>query len=236
MRIKIENCILDETSDFVWLNKPPGISSLEDRQNPGVSILELLRKHIGPNVSLCHRLDKETSGVLLASLNPDAYRFAAMLFEHRKVAKIYHAICDGQQDMNEQIDLPLRVTRNGMVVIDRGDGKPSVTQVKTLEIFQHHSLIEAMPETGRMHQIRVHLAARRASITGDILYGGKPAFLSSIKRKFKMSGEIEKPLMNRVALHAQSLRFHISDQEKVVTAPYPTDLAVFRKQLEKYDR
>ncbi|RRN76608.1 RNA pseudouridine synthase, partial [Pseudoxanthomonas sp. SGD-10] len=91
--------------------------------------------------------------------------------------------------------------------------------------------------TGRMHQIRIHLATQKASITGDIMYGGKPAFLSKIKRGYRLTDEEEQPIIKRFALHARELTFTMLEGEEwTFTAEYPKDFAVLLKLLEKNDK
>src|SRR5690606_18109849 len=97
---------------------------------------------------------------------------------------------------------------DGVVKISRSGGKPAQTWFTALKSFRYHSLIECRPITGRMHQIRIHLAIRQASITGDETYGGKPFLLSQVKRGYKLKkGTEEEPFIKRMALHAFSLRF-----------------------------
>jgi 23S rRNA pseudouridine955/2504/2580 synthase len=94
-----------------------------------------------------------------------------------------------------------------------------------------------MPITGRMHQIRIHLASQRACIAGDDMYGGKPIFLSEIKRKYHIGkAQEELPIMKRFALHARKIKFHINqDTEMSFEAPYPKDFETLLKLLNKFD-
>ena len=93
-----------------------------------------------------------------------------------------------------------------------------------------------MPITGRMHQIRIHLACLKAPIVADSMYGGKDIFLSELKKKFHLKQDTEElPLIRRVALHAHSLSFNLLDGSPIaVEAPYPKDFGVLVKQLEKF--
>lgn len=225
--------ILFENSDFVLINKPPFVSTLEDR-NDSINILALAKTY-EPDAQVCHRLDKDTSGVLAIARNPEAYRHLSMQFENREVKKIYHAVIDGIHSFSDQlVDAPIEKQNDGTAKLSR-KGKSAQTYFTTLKTFKNHSLIECRPITGRMHQIRVHLAFLKAPITGDELYGGKLFFVSSVKRGFnlkKMSEE--EPLMKRMALHAFSLEFALLDGKKqLVEAPYPKDFQALVRQLSE---
>jgi 23S rRNA pseudouridine955/2504/2580 synthase len=178
-------------------------------------------------------LDKDTSGVLAIAKHPEAYRHLSIQFEQRQVKKIYHAVSDGINKFEDQlVDLPILKQNDGTVKIDRS-GKSAQTHFTTLQNFKNHSLIQCMPVTGRMHQIRIHLTTLKAPICGDLLYGGKEFFLSTIKRGFNLKkNSEEEPFMKRMALHAYSLTFLGLDGENIeVTAPYPKDMAALLKQL-----
>lgn len=228
-----EKSILFENSDFILINKPPFISTLEDRNDP-VNILALARQYES-DAQVCHRLDKDTSGVLAIARNPEAYRHLSMQFENREVTKIYHAVVDGIHSFSDElVDAAIEKQNDGTVRLSRS-GKSAQTYFTTLKTFKNHSLIECRPVTGRMHQIRIHLSFLKAPITGDEAYGGKLFYVSSIKRKFnlkKMSEE--QPLMKRMALHAFSLEFALLDGEKkVAEAPYPKDFQALIRQLSE---
>jgi 23S rRNA pseudouridine955/2504/2580 synthase len=180
-------------------------------------------------------LDKDTSGVLAIAKNPAAYRHLSMQFENREVTKTYHAVADGVHHFeNKLVDAPIVKLNNGTVRINKQEGKDAQTYFTTEQAFKNHTLIRCNPVTGRMHQIRIHLALLRASITGDETYGGKPFFVSSIKRGFQLKKMTdEEPLMKRMALHAFSLEFALLDGKKIkVEAPYPKDMKALLKQLQ----
>src|SRR5690606_8168950 len=101
------------------------------------------------------------------------------------------------------------------------------TYFKSLRYFKHYTLVECRPVTGRMHQIRIHLATQHAAIVGDALYRGKPVYLSQIKKRgFTLGkGQEEQPIMKRFALHARELRFVLHNQAYHFEAPYPKDFA-----------
>ncbi|WP_420385476.1 RluA family pseudouridine synthase [Roseivirga sp.] len=232
MKIDFKSLILFENEDFLVANKPPFIASLEDR-NSNVN-LQLLAKQYNEELSACHRLDKETSGCLLFAKTAEAYRHASIQFEKRTVDKVYHAFVNGLQDFKDlKVELPILSLNKGSVVIDF-NGKPATTVFNTIEVYKKHSLVECRPETGRMHQIRIHLSKKGAPIINDPLYQGEALYLSQIKKRYNIGKyEEEQPLIKRFALHAYSLGFNLMNGERVsVEAPYPKDLKVLHKQLQ----
>ena len=234
---KLQDLIIYEDAHIIVVNKPPFISSLDEREGGEINILRLAKQY-HDDAQICHRLDKETSGAMIIAKDPETYRFVSMQFEHREVKKVYHAIVDGTHVFNELlIDLPILNAGKGNVMISRGEGKRADTYFQSIKYFKHYTLIEARPVTGRMHQIRIHLATQRASISGDDMYGGKPVFLSKIKRNYRISkNEEEQPIMKRFALHSREVTFKISENEsKTFTAEYPKDFGVLLKLLEKND-
>lgn len=234
-KLRFADLILYENEDYVAINKPAFISTLDDRNDP-VSILSLARGYVA-DAQVCHRLDKGTSGALIIAKNPDAYRAMSMQFENRKVKKEYHAICDGIHAFRDlPINLPIHITGKGTVKIDHRQGKEAYSEATTLEAYQKHSLISCKPVSGRMHQVRIHLSSMGAPITGDETYGGKPLYLSELKKHYNLKKwEEELPIIKRTALHAKKLSFAVMNGETIdVEAPYPKDFAVAVKQLNKY--
>lgn len=240
-----KDLILFENDDLVVVNKPAMLSSVDERYDGENNLLKMAKHHY-PDAQACHRLDKETSGCLIIAKNPETYRIISMQFEHRNIKKIYHAIIDGTFVFeNLHIKLPILNLGKGNVVIDKKEGKSAETIFNSIRFFKHHTLVECMPITGRMHQIRVHLASQRASITGDVMYKGKPLYLSHLKKKYKLSAEEEEqPIMKRFALHAREITFSLREVHKneidqiefiTVQAPYPKDFATALKMLEKFD-
>ncbi|HEX5168734.1 MAG TPA: pseudouridine synthase [Cyclobacteriaceae bacterium] len=224
--------ILWEDNDYMVINKPPHLATLADRSEP-VSVLSLARTYADA-AQVCHRLDKDTSGILAIAKNPEAYRHLNMQFEKRTVGKIYHAVVDGlHQFENRLVDMPIIKMDDGLVRIGR-EGKPAQTYFISLRSYKGHTLVECRPITGRMHQIRIHLSTMQAPITGDDIYGGKPFYLSSVKRSFNLKKDTdEQPLMKRMALHAYSLEFKDTSGNSVkVVAPYPKDFQALVRQLE----
>jgi 23S rRNA pseudouridine955/2504/2580 synthase len=195
----------------------------------------MARKYVA-TAQVCHRLDKETSGALVLAKDAEAYRSMSMQLESRKVQKIYHAICDGLHEFREQeVNMPIRQHPKGGVLIDKMQGKVSITIFNTLRAFRHHTLVECRPLTGRMHQVRIHLSVLGAPISGDLIYGGKPFMLSMLKKGYKLKKfEEERPLISHLALHACRIRFLSLDHKPVTAeAPYSKDFSVLLTQLEK---
>lgn len=234
---KFADLVLFEDEDIIVVNKPPFISSLDEREGGEVNMLRLA-KNYSEDAQICHRLDKETSGALIIAKNPEAYRAVSMQFEKRQVKKIYHAIIDGTHVFeNLLVDLPILNVGKGNVMINRQEGKRAETWFQSLRYFKHYTLVECRPVTGRMHQIRIHLATQRASIAGDEMYKGLLVYLSKIKRKYHLGkDQEEQPIMKRFALHAREVSFKLMNGEPLtVLAPYPKDFETLLKQLEKFD-
>ncbi len=235
---KFQDLILFENPDLIVVNKPPFLSSLDEREGGEINLLRLA-KHYWLDAQICHRLDKETSGALIIAKNPEAYRSVSIQFEKRKVKKVYHAIIDGTHVFeNLFIDLPILNVGKGNVTISRQEGKRAETWFNSLRYFKHYTLVECRPVTGRMHQIRIHLATQRASIAGDEMYKGKPVLLSELKKKYRLGKDQEElPIMKRFALHAYEVTFKINPEEEItVQAPYPKDFETLQKLLEKFDQ
>lgn len=233
-KLRFTDLIVNENDDYIIVNKPSGISSLQDWSSE-TTILSMAREY-AEDPQLCHRLDKDTSGVLAIAKHPESYRHLAMQFEHRKVEKIYHAVVEGIQDIEPiKVDRPIYTMSKGKVRIDHQQGKPATTLFKTGEIFKGYTLVLCKPETGRMHQIRIHLSSMKMPIVGDSMYGGSDIFLSRLKKKFHLKkGTEEQPLIKRFALHAHSLKFKGLDEKEVeYVTDYPKDFAVLIKQLQK---
>lgn len=231
-KLSISDLLIFEDEDFFLVNKPPFVSTLDDRVEK--TNMLALAKDYSSDAQACHRLDKDTSGVLAFAKNPEAYRHLSMQFEHREVNKVYHAVADGIHRFQDQlVDAPILKQDDGIVKLSR-QGKEAQTYFTTLKPYRQHTLIECRPVTGRMHQIRIHLASLGASIAGDEQYGGKPVLLSQLKRGFNLKKYTEEqPLMKRMALHAFSLEFSlISGETTRFEAPYPKDIGALVRQLE----
>jgi 23S rRNA pseudouridine955/2504/2580 synthase len=236
-QINFKELIVFEDENYICINKPAHISSLEDR-NDKINI-NALAKTYHPDAHICHRLDKETSGILALAKNNDAYRHISIQFEKRELQKMYHAVVGGKHDYQGlSVYLPIETKPGASSVrINKQNGKEAETVFFTEKAYKNHTLLRCYPLTGRMHQIRIHLSVLKSPIVSDELYGGKMIYLSDIKKRFNLSkeSEMENPLMKRVALHASSLTFKNLDGEMVTAnAPFAKDFAVLVKQLDKY--
>ena len=200
-------------------------------------MLRLARQYT-PDAQVCHRLDKETTGCLILAKNTAAYRLISMQFARRKVKNVYHARENGTHQFNDlDVNLPILNLGNKNVAISRQEGKAAETIFNSIKFYKHYTLIECQPITGRMHQIRIHLASQRAAIAGDDMYGGQPVLLSGIKRGYRLGKDQEElPIMKRFALHAKEVTFKINEEDEItVSAPYPKDFATLLKLLDKFD-
>ncbi|MBC7920567.1 MAG: RNA pseudouridine synthase [Ferruginibacter sp.] len=235
-KIDFKDLIVYEDGDYVLINKPPHFATLDERTADNLrSVLRLAKAYVA-DAQVCHRLDKETSGVLAIAKNPAAYRHLSMQFEHRQVVKSYHAVVGGIHDLDSiSVYLPIAQLTNGTVKIDREKGKEAETIFNTRRAYRLHTLVDCHPITGRTHQIRIHLSCLKAPIVMDEQYGGKPIYLSQLKKNFNLKRDTEElPLIQRVALHAYALTFARTDGEEItVEAPYPKDFAALIRQLEK---
>lgn len=235
--MKAEDLILFQNQDYIILNKPAGINSDHDNAEGAKSLSDIIKK-LHPEAMMAHRLDKQTSGCIIAARHEEAYRYINKLFSARQVHKVYHALADGVHRFEQRVvDLPILKKNSGVAIIDRREGKQAITEFNTLENFSTHTLVEALPSTGRFHQIRVHLAALKAPIAGDAMYGGKAFYLSSIKKRYNTGrNEEELPIMARVALHARAVSFPSPDNGEIISieAPYPKDFAVMLKLLRQH--
>lgn len=189
------------------------------------------------HIWIVHRLDKNTSGVLLLARTAQAHRALNTQFENHQVSKLYHALVIGNPEWQEKtVNLPLRSNgdRQHRTVVDPQAGKPAITHLKVLERLDHYCLVEAIPETGRTHQIRAHLSALGLSIVGDTLYRKRNDVQAGKKSSQPPAEHV--PVINLSAgmgLHARSLEIDhpITGQKMKFTAPYPAELEEVLRQL-----
>jgi 23S rRNA pseudouridine955/2504/2580 synthase/23S rRNA pseudouridine1911/1915/1917 synthase len=228
-----------ENDHFIVLDKPAGLLSIPDREGKEPSLKSILRRKYG-NIFTVHRLDRDTSGVIVFAKDETTHKYLSGIFEERSVEKLYKGIVRGSlSEKKGAIDLPLmeNPARPGYVVVNKR-GKSSLTDYEVLEENGDYSLVQFLIHTGRTHQIRVHMQALGHPIACDELYGdSRPVFLSSIKRNFKLSRseEQERPLLSRLALHAHSLRFNDEQgANHYFEAPLPRDMKAFLQQSRKW--
>ncbi len=185
---------------------------------------------------IVHRLDRNTTGVLIVAKTDTAHWRIARQFEQRQTKKTYLAIAHGVPELTADcVNQPLGVHprfRERYAVRAEG-GKESVTFYEVMEVFRGYSLIKVSPRTGRTHQIRVHLAYIKHPIVSDTMYGGKVVYPWQIEDREPAA---EEPLMPRVALHAWRLEIKHPETEKLITfeAPPPADMQNLLEQLRKH--
>jgi 23S rRNA pseudouridine955/2504/2580 synthase/23S rRNA pseudouridine1911/1915/1917 synthase len=240
LRRKLKVELVHEDPSILVLNKPAGMLVVPDRFRPDLpNLFSFLKEQLG-SIYVVHRIDKETSGLVVFAKTPDAHAHLNRQFEGRHVEKKYLALVKGVSSVSSgTISHPLSEGWDGRrMKIDEKKGKEAVTDFSILESFQGYAFVEVRPKTGRMHQIRVHLRSLGLPIVGDDLYrDGKGLFLSEFKKKYKSDG-VEKPLIDRLALHASELKLAhpLTDDRLQFEAPLPKDLTIALQALRKYAR
>ncbi len=235
---KLSTAIIFENENFLAINKPAGLLSIPDRMQSEVSLKDMLINKYG-SIFTVHRLDKDTSGIILFAKNETTHKFLSQAFEERRVEKFYQGIVHGSPaEKKGTIDAPIseHLVQKGLMVIHR-NGKPSVTDYEVIEDYKSYSLLQFQLHTGRTHQIRVHCKNIGHPLACDELYGdGKPVLLSSLKKKYKLSkhDEEERPMLNRLALHSYCLKFTDAVGNAFnLAAELPKDMKALLQQLKK---
>lgn len=231
--------IIFQDDDILIVDKYAGVYSIDPRHNTKDPILySLLTLEFGP-VFIVHRLDKDTSGLILFARNQESHKNLSEQFNNNEIEKNYYAFVDGTLNEEEAIliDAPIFINpQNNKVRIDK-KGKPSRTKIRVIENYRKFSMLEARLLTGRTHQIRVHLEYIGNPLIVDKMYGQREAFyLSEIKRKYKFSTlNEESPLIDRQTLHAHQLIFKhpITNEKMQFNSDLPKDLKALRHQLQK---
>jgi 23S rRNA pseudouridine1911/1915/1917 synthase len=231
----IELDIAFEDDDLLIVNKPAGLVVHPGAGNTRGTLMNGLLHHVPalnelPRAGIVHRLDKDTSGLLLVGKTLEAHTALVRALADREISRNYLAVCCGVLTGGGTINAPIGrhpVDRRKMSI--RDDGKPAVTHYRVLERFRAHTYISVKLETGRTHQIRVHFAQRRNPLLGDPVYGGRlqlPSGASSVLvdalRAFR-----------RQALHATRLQFsHPASGESIdVSSSPPADLSALLDDL-----
>lgn len=235
---KLSEAIVFENEKFVAINKPAGLLSIPDRTQSEVSLKDMLIAKYG-NIFTVHRIDKDTSGLIVFAKDEATHKFLSLAFEERRVEKFYQGIVLGSPaEKTGTINAPIseHPLHKGLMVVHR-NGKPSVTDYTVIEDHRSYSLLQFQLHTGRTHQIRVHCKNMGHPLACDDLYGdGKPILLSSLKKKFKLSkhDEEEKPMLSRLALHSYCLKFTDAEgNAHDLSAALPKDMRALLQQLNK---
>lgn len=219
------------------MNKPAGMLSVPDRTQSEISLKDILIEKYG-TIFTVHRLDKETSGIILFAKDEISHKYLSKAFEEKTVEKYYVGLVHGTPPQSGTIDGPImeHPVQKGLMIVNR-KGKPSLTDYELQESFGKYSLVKFRIHTGRTHQIRVHAKNIGYPIACDPLYGdGKPILLSSIKKKYNLSKneEEERPILNRVALHSYQLKFTDADGNAFdLVAELPKDIRALVQQMKK---
>jgi RluA family pseudouridine synthase len=223
--------VLWSDESLLVIDKPSGLRSIPDGYNRSLPCLSAMLQKAFDRVWVVHRLDKDTSGVILFARSADVHRELNQQFERRKIKKEYHAITVGMPAWESlTISLPLTIDgdRKHRTVIDHQAGKPAETDVAVLQPLGVFTLLAAFPHTGYTHQIRAHLAAVALPLLNDPLYKSlEPDTQAQINARQQIPGL---PIQ-RLALHAYQITFiHPATGETVTAqAPYPQD---FRETID----
>jgi len=242
-KAKVE--IIYQDDDIIVVNKPSGVSVTYDRSG-AVELVDILERQLGARIlsqlRLVHRLDKDTSGVMILARNKEAQSLFSGYFEKKQVKKTYLAIVTSTPTAREgTIDAPLAPYRKNteIMCIDHNRGKQSTTNWKLLADFGSAALLAVEPLTGRTHQIRVHLPSIGLPLAIDPLYGkSRYLFLSDFKSDYRLGkGQTEKPLIDRLTLHAYQIQLLTpsSNCPEYFIARLDKKFAACLKMLTKYN-
>jgi 23S rRNA pseudouridine1911/1915/1917 synthase len=228
--------VIFEDQQIIAVNKSSGVSVGGDRWDESkIRLDRLIERDLKiTKIFTVHRIDRETSGIVIFAKDREAHRKLSIEFEQRKVFKRYIVIVHGRPAWKE-ITCNLALVPDGnkkhMTIIDKYRGKESLTEFIYKNGAGNYSVLEVLPKTGRIHQIRVHAAALGHPVVCDELYGkASPVKLSSFKRSWRGDAAEEKPLLSRLGLHALEL---VLSEDRVLNAPLPKDMASLVNQIEK---
>ena len=239
--IRVSEHIIKETGEFVAINKPSGLLTIPDREGKEVSLKTILKEKYG-EIFTVHRLDKDTSGIVVFAKNESSHKLLSQQFENRETCKIYSGLVMGSpSEKKGMINEPIseHPTKKGFMTVYK-KGKESITEYEVVENFRLYSWMQFHILTGRTHQIRVHMKHLGHPVVCDPMYGdGKPVFISSIKKKnFNLSKqeEEERPILSRLALHSSRLIFTVENETYDLQADLPKDLRALLNQLRKHHK
>src|SRR5690606_35337903 len=219
------------------VDKPAGLVVHPGAGNPSGTLQNALL-HLDPALAalpragLIHRLDKDTSGLLIVARTLEAQHKLAALLERREIHRTYRAVCQGVLTGGGTVDAPIgRHPRDRLRMAIVAGGRPAVTRYRVFDRFRAHTYIEVELETGRTHQIRVHMASLRAPIVGDPLYGGRPRFPRQPTERLRATLE----RFPRQALHALRLELEHPLTGEPITAesPLPDDIEALLAALRE---
>ncbi|MGB6020626.1 MAG: RluA family pseudouridine synthase [Sulfurimonadaceae bacterium] len=209
------------TNDFALFDKPSGVLIHPQNRHTPYSLIDEIRHHFGYDANITHRIDQETSGLVLSANNKESERTLKMMFENRQMKKRYVALVHGHVSRETYIDEPLLRAQDEsalvrMVVKVHETGKTSQTNIIPIEYFPDldMTLVEAQPRTGRQHQIRVHLFHVKHPIVGDPIYGQKEEdTVRFLDREISPEERRELSGATRLLLHASHLGFEFDGNE-----------------------
>jgi 23S rRNA pseudouridine1911/1915/1917 synthase len=229
--------VVFEDDDLLVVNKPAGLVVHPGAGNASGTLMNGLLAHAPqletlPRAGIVHRLDKDTSGLMLVAKSLPAHTALVRELAERAISRQYLAICNGVLTGGGTIDAPIErhpVDRTRMAV--RDGGRSAVTHYTVVERFRAHTLVRVVLETGRTHQIRVHFAYRRHPLVGDPVYGGRlalPAGASEALREVLRT-------FRRQALHAArlELKHPVSGEALVFDVPPPLDFLALLRNLRE---
>lgn len=209
-----------EYEEFVVFDKPSGVLIHPQNRNTQYSLIDELKYQYGMNANITHRIDQETSGLVLCSKNKKSERDLKIMFQERNMNKKYLAMVHGKLNSNISIEAPLLRKEDEssivrMVVKVHKDGKKSKTDIKVLKYFPElkMTLVECSPLTGRQHQIRVHLFHMKHPIVGDPIYGqSEENIIKFLDKELNREERIKNSGASRLLLHASELNFKLYDK------------------------
>ena len=267
--------VIWEDEHFLAINKQAGLLVHPARGNPHGTLVNALMHYAGKlsagadpfRPGIVHRLDRNTTGIMLVAKTDEAHWRLARQFETRRIYKQYIAVVHGALDLAaDRIDAPLArhrfVREKYQVDALNPDAKPAVTTYRVKSRYRGFTVVQLEPKTGRTHQLRVHMAYVKHPIVSDLDYGGKNVSLADLREEVMRTGvrpagasvsprgtrrrraaavaagvaPADLPLINRQALHAQTIRFHhpVSDEPMELTAPLPADMQALLAALEQF--